>query len=214
LIFTPNAKSELNCISALSLPTPWRLQVDGPLPGTRNMKIDEALLRSQQDPFALPVLRLFQWKRPTVSYGRLQPPPPARVESVCRPTGGGWVHHGTDLSLSLAWRRHDPRFPPCLKTIYRTIHETVQNALSNKKIETELCLSPGTSTGSCFQNPVENDLLWQGKKILGGALRVTFWGRLYQGNLLWEEMGLRLEETVPCLIEAFTKTFFRYPAGN
>lgn len=205
-----------HCSSRLSAPVPWRLRIDGTLSGEENMRADEELLEEQKRPGAVPVLRFFRWKRPTLSYGRLQDPKQAeqkaklfQVEEVVRrPTGGGVVRHDKDLSLSLVWRRDHPGFPKCLKDIYRGIHETVQAALRKKGMETSLYVPVGRTPGEgiCFAEPVEDDLMWEGRKILGGALRVTGWGRLYQGNLLTDswEPGRTIDE----LRKAFELNFF------
>src|SRR5688500_5439117 len=120
------------CRPASTAPAAWRLRVDQPLSGHDNMRIDADLLEAQKEPGALPVLRLFRWAHPTLSYGRLQNGHEAcnmaqmlgASEAVRRPTGGGMVRHDKDLSLSLAWRRDHPSFPRCLKDVYRAVHET------------------------------------------------------------------------------------------
>jgi lipoate-protein ligase A len=181
------------------------------------MRIDGRLLEDQKDPTAVPVLRFFRWRGPTLSFGRLQNSEALRAlgfeaeEAVRRPTGGGAVLHGQDLSLSLVWRRDHPHFPKCLKNIYRGLHETVQQALQRRGMATILHQSPEdgkSSVGICFSEPVENDLTRNGQKILGGALRVTGWGRLYQGNILVEQLGLAWEALAEALAEEFEKTFF------
>jgi lipoyl(octanoyl) transferase len=177
--------------SAKSLP--WRVAVDGPLSGEVNMRRDAARLEELRAPNARPVLRFFEWERPTVTYGRLQSEEKARAygkacgteEVVRRPTGGGMVLHNKDLSFSLVWRRGEPLLPDAPKAVYRAVHELARRALSGCGIETEFyrSASRGGGEGVCFVEPVENDLMWNGTKVLGGALRVTAWGRLYQGNL-------------------------------
>jgi lipoate-protein ligase A len=188
------------------------------------MIIDENLLEEQREPSAVPVLRFFRWERPTISHGRLQDPrwveEAARqaeqaegraVDVVRRPTGGGTVRHDKDLSFSLAWRRNHATLPKCLKDAYRAIHEAARLALAAKGIKTEFYLPAAKPTdipGFCFTEPAEDDLMWNRKKILGGALRVTGWGRLYQGNLLTEPLGLSAEEAAKLLAISFEHNFF------
>lgn len=154
---------------------------------------DSQLLDTLRLASARPVLRFFRWWEPTVSYGRLQSEEAARsyavsqgVRSVVRrPTGGGMVLHRDDLSWSFLWRKGDPQFPCCLKDIYRAMHQAA--ALAFTKAGHPATFAPPASgqgrPGLCFQEPVENDLLFGGKKVCGGAIQVTAWGRLYQGNI-------------------------------
>ncbi len=213
-----------SCADRPGGPTPWALKVDGPRPGFENMEEDEKLLEAQKDPSALPVLRLFRWKTKTLTFGRLQDHHEAANRTMIlgarsmarRPTGGGTVLHDKDLSFSLAWRRDDPAFPPCLKNIYRGVHDTVRAALGELGRETSFYAgaksgASGEEAGLCFSEPVEDDLMWRGKKVLGGALRVTGWGRLYQGNLLWADMGLEEKPTEDAVRRAFEREFFKRP---
>lgn len=204
-----------------SAPVAWRLLVDGALSGRENMDADARSLEAQKSPDALPTLRFFLWARPTVSYGRLQDPAWAKslaspgVETVRRPTGGGAVRHDKDLSFSLAWRRDHPALPKCLKDVYRTIHRTVAGALAKRGVITSFYVKASTGAsapGVCFVEPAEDDLMWNGRKILGGALRVTGWGRLYQGNLLTAPAGLDVSETVRDIAAAFEEAFRSKPA--
>lgn len=203
-------------------PVSWRWRDDGPAGGLHNMEVDEALLEAQRDPAALPTLRVFLWSAKTLSFGRLQDRHQAANDTmilgaqamVRRPTGGGTVLHGHDLSFSLTWRRDHPAFPSCLKNIYRGIHETVRRGLSEAGVEASLHKASARSAAGkmCFEGaPAEDDLMLNGGKILGGALRVTGWGRLYQGNLLRQELGLGEAVTKAVLREAFEKEFFRRP---
>jgi lipoyl(octanoyl) transferase len=212
-----------DCASAPQGPIRWRLQVDGPLSGHDNMAVDENLLDAQKDPAALPVLRFFHWNIPTLTYGRLQSGHDAAnramieglSRAVRRPTGGGMVIHRDDLSLSLVWRRDHPALPSCLKNVYRSIHDTARTALAGLGVEATFHHreGPPPKPGMCFNEPAEDDLLWRGKKILGGAIRVTGWGRLYQGNLLWQGLGMNAETMKKTLIESFTRDFFKsYPS--
>jgi lipoate-protein ligase A len=238
-----------SCSADMRSPVDWRLRVDESLLGAENMRIDQELLDDQRRPGALPVLRFFRWKKPTLSYGRLQEPRwvsavvrsnpgPVRVlaaagrapdpgnvphvlemgndrlDVVRRPTGGGIVYHRKDLSLSLAWRRDHPAFPKCLKDIYRAVHKTVQTALKQRNIDAVLHQPTAGAKGEagfCFTEPAEDDLIWDGRKVLGGALRVTHWGRLYQGHLLTQPLGLDSETFIANLAAVFENYFFQRP---
>ena len=73
-----------------------------------NMAMDAALLGALRDGEAtMPIIRIYLWDRPSVSFGRLQSE--AAVEKyypnlprVRRPTGGRAVVHGEDLTITAA----------------------------------------------------------------------------------------------------------------
>ena len=73
-----------------------------------NMAVDAALLSElREGGQCLPIVRLYQWDRPSVSIGRLQPEEPVRrlypdLPCVRRPTGGRAVLHGEDLTITVA----------------------------------------------------------------------------------------------------------------
>lgn len=221
-----------SCSPVITEPAAWRLRVDGAQSGLENMAADAQLLEDQKSPDALPALRFFRWRNPTVSYGRLQNPewvktltksfhvgltssaPIQNMEIVQRPTGGGMVWHDQDLSFSLTWKRDHPSFPKCLKDVYRMIHQTVGDALNRRGIETSFHVKQSSAkpaAGICFVEPAEDDLMWKGKKILGGALRVTSWGRLYQGNLLVGPTGLDVSDAVQSIASVFETNFQTKP---
>ncbi|MBK8422607.1 MAG: lipoate--protein ligase family protein [Elusimicrobia bacterium] len=179
------------CSLGFKTPTPARLMMDGPLPGAESMAKDQALLDAAPHATA-PVVRFFRWKEPTVSFGRTQKEDDARVFAasvgvkvlVRRPTGGGMVLHDNDLSLSIAWRRGAAGFPTCIKNVYRVVHEALAEGLIAEGYAVSLYQpTPQRLPGQCFVEPVEADVMWEGKKVIGGALRVAAGGRLYQGDI-------------------------------
>ncbi len=182
------------CQSGLAPPTAWRLLLQGPLSAQENMRRDEQALEGQKSPTALPAVRLYRWARPAVSFGRLQQREAAEAvaaargtrEIVRRPTGGGVVYHDEDLSFSVAWRRDPPVLPSCVKTVYRQFHQALAEELSVRGFPATLQPSEGSrrgAPGACYEEFSEGDVLSDGKKWVGGALKIASWGRLYQGNL-------------------------------
>lgn len=160
------------------------------------MALDEALVRARPNAVTL---RFYRWTDgPAVTFGYAQfirevrralqeknfQGPYAR-----RPTGGGMVFHGEDLTFSLV-------FPGAGRPteIYQKFHAQVHAQL-NRLGETgkvfhqhlPACAyapSVNHTASACFSNPVENDLLSaSGAKILGGALRRFGQTVLYQGSL-------------------------------
>lgn len=205
-------------------PTAWTLIEQGPLLGEENMLRDREALESQRDPGALPVVRLYRWSEPTLSYGRLQSQETAQAMAaalgaravVQRPTGGGMVFHDSDLSFSVVWRRDHSGLPPCVKNVYRLFHEAIAHEFRAQGMDVLLHQVEGpkrTPPGACYQDFSQDDILWKGQKLVGGALRVTSWGRLYQGNFK-ELRVFPSKDWRHCLINAFTKNVFLQAPAN
>src|ERR1700722_14928864 len=89
-----------------------------------NMAIDEALLHAASEP----ILRVYRWIRPAVSFGYfgrfddVAEAWPGR-EMVRRWTGGGVVAHGEDITYTLIVPRGLPFFQNSARESYRLIHE-------------------------------------------------------------------------------------------
>ena len=92
--------------------TPWDLILDNDLDGASNMAIDAALLDEvEQSTKPRSIVRLYRWKRPTISLGRNQKIDSAVDTSFChehgvdivhRPTGGRAVLHDDELTYCVA----------------------------------------------------------------------------------------------------------------
>lgn len=211
------------CDVVTGLPTAWKLIQAGRLPGEENMRRDREALESQRDQRALPEVRLYRWAEPTLSYGRLQSKETAEAMAtalgaravVQRPTGGGMVFHESDLSFSVVWRRDQPGLPPCIKNVYRLFHEAIAGEFREKGMDVSLHPSDGlrrSLPGACYQEFSQDDILWRGQKLVGGALRVTSWGRLYQGNFKMPSLQDK-ENWEERIINAFASKVFLLPPG-
>jgi lipoyl(octanoyl) transferase len=151
-----------------------------------NMAIDEWLLRSATSP----VLRVYGWARPSVSFGyfmkyaEIARQWPGR-DLVRRWTGGGVVLHGTDLTYTLVVPRGgEPLLGMSAGESYRVIHELIASALG-----WELSPEAGAKVSeACFENPVQHDVLMGQQKVAGAAQRRTRFGLLHQGSI---ELGER-----------------------
>src|SRR5438105_1859795 len=102
------------------------------------MRVDADLLNDVERGTCSPTFRLFSFKEPTVSYGRLQklsdisPCVPAGWDVVQRPTGGGIVFHDGDLCVSLTWPDGRPPLPQRPQEQYRWIHAIILEVLSQE----------------------------------------------------------------------------------
>jgi lipoyl(octanoyl) transferase len=211
----------------------WKCE-KGPAAG--NMATDALLLERVAD-FGKPILRLYGWTEAAATFGYFQ-----KYEEIAaltslrplirRPTGGGLVPHDADWTYSLV-------FPPShswyeLKAVesYRRVHAWIQSAFLELSVKTELAPLPRQEVaGQCFVGAEQHDVLFQDKKIAGGAQRRNRHGLLIQGSIqppegvkreAWEKAfldfatrhwGVRWEEfkaTVPLSEEIERATTERY----
>ena len=155
---------------------------------SEQMDVDRFLLDRMGSAWSR-LLRIYRFSGPCITVGRThhQKLPSewqdfAREVAV-RPTGGGAVLHGDDLCFSLFLFPRplvSPRF------LYPLFHDWVGHFL--KGVAVDASLQSGTPVTPsprrvCFEEPVCGDLLWKSRKVMGGALRVTSKGILYQGSL-------------------------------
>lgn len=132
--------------------------------------------------------------------------------TVQRPTGGGVVlHTPKELAVSLVWPRGSGILPEDPRSAYTAIHKRFMTALmavagnglfgrsestelrtkSEQPVPYTLYAPERVDAGNCstkqfsvcFQEPVCNDVMRDGKKIIGGALRLTKYAILYQGSI-------------------------------
>ena len=156
------------------------------------MAVDELLVSN----FA-PCIRFFNWNmRPQATFGYIQKNVQAKAELenlginsfTRRMTGGGLVLLKEDLTFSLVFDLPS-RLQPNL--IYSALHGAIQEELDRAGFWASIYkgksdYKPQTSGGqvqNCFTNPVADDLMQNGEKVLGGALRRFDKRVLYQGSL-------------------------------
>ena len=156
--------------------------------GPMQMALDEVLLRQ----VSVPTLRIYKWKSPWVTFGYFQELKEVQrsfpsYPVVRRWTGGGIVSHGEeeDLTFSLMIPSGEKIASEAPTSFYSQLHgklaEWIQTQLP---VSVNLAVSDDVNPGpSCFQAPANDDLLIQGRKVLGGALRRSGGGLLYQGSL-------------------------------
>lgn len=162
---------------------------DRPRPAVEQMEIDHCLLERMGTGWNR-LLRTYRFSGFSVTVGRtfrMSIPPEWEILSpvvAVRPTGGGAVLHQDDFCLSLFV---SPR-PACSpRSFYPLIHGWIGKFLGSLSVNTmalkETPLPAAPLRGLCFDEPVCGDLLWKSRKVLGGALRITSKGILYQGSL-------------------------------
>lgn len=168
--------------------------------GYQNMAIDEALLSYAIDHKVGFIIRFYGWEKPTVSCGHFQPLKDlnsfirsenriSNFDLVRRPTGGGWVWHDKDFTLSLIISSKFFPLGRSYEDSYHRIHTLILNTLRASGVHADFYQSDSkeTSFHACFQQPVPNDIMFNKKKILGGAQLRRKGFLLYQGTLQWQE---------------------------
>ncbi len=175
---------------------------------TMNMAIDEALLEAAQTSS----IRFYRWNSPALSFGyfgKLADVAEYATERdlVRRWTGGGIVFHGEDLTYSVVIPAGDPVFGQSSMSIYENVHRALVNAFSGigKRAVVAGGVDPGgiaaamraavsASGYSCFANPMQADVMFNGRKIAGAAQRRTRAGLLHQGSIQNVDLGNGLAE--------------------
>ena len=182
--------------------------------GAFNMALDEVLLQGLS---ATPLLRIYRWVQPSVSFGYFEAWGPLAIEYpsrelVRRWTGGGVVEHGRDVTYSLLLPRAHALTNLAAGASYQVIHTLLLRAMHGLGC-TGVEVSDGSGSPAaaraCFAKPVRYDLLWNGRKISGAAQRRTRRGLLHQGSI--QNLGgfflgpERLAEVLPTVLTAEPK---------
>jgi lipoate-protein ligase A len=162
------------------------------LDGYENMQKDyENFLRVEEG--GGPFFRIYLWKKPVISLGFHQEPRDFPVDVVKRPTGGGALLHGWDISFSVVDAREMWGKSP--KKIYLRFMGLLKESLER------LGLSLGISNyeGSyreyfCIFQPTFGEITHRGKKLVACAMRMGKRGFLLHGSLFWTLDYLEAEQ--------------------
>ncbi len=162
----------------------------------RNMTDDEDLALRVRQGLSPAVLRIYGWNQPAISLGRRQDiedlPPELRRKGlpiVRRPTGGGaGGHNREELTYALRLPRAVLRDRMKLSEVPGWLHRQLMERLKDRELfsaDELVCVEENRTSSSplCFQSPVRGDLLYQGRKVAGSALRVWREGLLLQGSI-------------------------------
>jgi lipoate-protein ligase A len=180
----------------------------------RDRRLLEMVVRGET-PFAL---RFYLWSRPTVSYGLglgskalavLDPDTLSRdgVRVVERPTGGGLLYHGPDLSFGLAMKP----FPGA----HLRVAQAVARGLARLGVPARVAgRSPVRNRPRnllCFAAPSPGEVVVEGRKLAGLARRRTRGGLLFQGSVY---LYPGPEEILPYLRPGFSPAPGDWPATS
>ena len=173
-----------------------RLRVirDGALSGAENMAADASLLEAHH-PGDDPVLRLYRWSPPAVSYGYHQRADDFDAEAVerlgyglvRRPTGGRAILHADELTYAVVGDAGSALFGTSLHEAYASINSALLLFVRG------LGLSPDVSAGEslaaargavCFATAGRHEITVGGRKLIGSAQRRLAHGFLQHGSIL------------------------------
>ena len=191
-------------MTARVLPVWWDDAADGPT----NMAADE-LLADEAERHGGLVVRIYGWSMPTVSLGGFQRLADAEacdaiagLPIVRRPSGGGAIIHGTDLTYAAAVPKPHP-WGSTPQALYDAMHAAMAATLAEFGIAARLHLpsaaDPPADAFLCFSRRSPGDLVAAfpdgagadasttfGSKIMGSAQRRLGTAVLQHGSLLLE----------------------------
>lgn len=153
-----------------------------------NMALDEALATIERQP----VLRVYRWSQPSVTFGYFCDYAAVAADlhgrdHARRWTGGGIVEHGSDITLALVVPRIGAWATVSSSEFYCWLHRRVATAVTSTHtsplVMARLVGRPAAPGGTCFTSPVTSDLMADGTKVVGGAIRRTRDVMLYQGSI-------------------------------
>jgi lipoate-protein ligase A len=152
-----------------------RVLRDEPAPAAWNMAVDEALLTAAD----VPTLRLYGFRPHAVSLGYFQrcadfADLPHGTPIVRRLTGGGAIHHGDEITFSLALPAE--LLPRDVAASYRVLHDAALGALASIGVPGERVADGDAQAARpaerwCFRIPGRDDVVSAAGKLLGSAQR-------------------------------------------
>jgi lipoyl(octanoyl) transferase len=177
----------------------WKLILDGPMDGTRNMAIDAALLEEiEASETPRTVVRFYSWQTPTISLGRNQKIEKAvdvdyctanGIDIVHRPTGGRAVLHDDELTYAVISSDSDS-FGDTIYGNYKRVSQALclgYNRLGVPAVlapeSRKLAPLPNDADPPCFLSPSRYELMVEGRKIAGSAQRRVRRGFLQHGSM-------------------------------
>jgi lipoyl(octanoyl) transferase len=173
----------------------WRLILDAPADGPRNMAVDEAILEAVGQERVPPTLRLYRWDPPCLSLGYSQSAKDINLGAlsregwgiVRRPTGGRAILHTDELTYAVIAPLTEPRVTGSVLESYRRLSQALLDALHRLDLpavaQEEYSSQSSTSEPVCFEHPSNYEITVNGKKLVGSAQARQRWGVLQHGTL-------------------------------
>jgi lipoate-protein ligase A len=185
---------------------PWRFLNTGVRTGDYNMALDAAIVQSGL--CAEPTLRVFQWEPYCISLGYHQNAEEIDLEKckttgyevARRPTGGRAILHAQELTYSAIIPAMHPWFKILPLDLYRRLSEAIAAGL--RYLGANVGFAPGEKLQidgrplrmACFASAARNELLSEGKKLVGSAQRRFRQGTLQHGSILLDDAHASLPD--------------------
>jgi lipoate-protein ligase A len=182
----------------------WRFLDTGFEAGDYNMALDFAMVAGGF--CELPTLRVFRWRPYCISLGYHQKEEEidlaacrlAGVDVARRPTAGRAIFHAEELTYSVVIPKRHAWYEMLPLDFYRRISEALARSLQILGVDAQF--APGERLHhdgkplrlSCFASAARNEILAQGKKVIGSAQRRFRDGVLQHGSILLREGHERL----------------------
>ncbi len=174
----------------------WRLIESEYLDAYTNMAIDEAIFTMREKLNLPATLRFYGWKPAAISIGYFQKIEDPSLEKykrqkltiVRRFTGGGAILHRREITYALACSTNEvPTFRDIIKT-QKLIHEAIILGLHNLGINAELERKEIKKPDPyfCFVIPSKDDIIENGRKIVGSAQRRKSKAFFQHGSILMD----------------------------
>lgn len=181
----------------------WRLIRSGHISASRNMAIDEAMMRHVVRS-KVPVLRLYGWEPAAISVGYFQDVEKEVDSAACeslgidvvrRLTGGRAILHDVEVTYSLAIPDDHPLIPRSVTESYRIISEGLVRGFERLGIQAEMTTYKKTrgvkssargrtsQSPACFDAPSWYETTVEGKKVVGSAQVRKFGALLQHGSV-------------------------------
>ena len=179
----------------------WRLLVTAPLSGAVNMACDEVLGECVLNGSSAPVIRFFQWRPHTISFGYSQrianevdveKVSDAGIGIVRRITGGRAVLHADEITYSVICREDDPIASGGITATYTRISEGLTVGIRALGVDAELAhasdanvpLRDREATMPCFGSTARAEIVVDGKKLVGSAQHRMHGLMIQHGSIL------------------------------
>jgi lipoate-protein ligase A len=160
------------------------------------MALDHALAEAVWAGRRPPTLRLYGWRAPAVTVGRLQRTA-GRTGGrpgghLCGPwpvvrrwTGGRAVYHQDELTLSLCLPAGHPWIARTVPATYRNVAAPLLTALADLglSLDPDTALEKGSDGFGCFASPTALEAAVGGRKVMALAQRIGPGGLLAQASL-------------------------------
>ncbi|MGM0439719.1 MAG: lipoyl protein ligase domain-containing protein [Chlamydiota bacterium] len=172
----------------------WEIIDSGRQPAQTNMDLDAKLLTSLS-PKSPPILHLYDWESPSLTYGHFSKPHKMLkaeglkkygLSTARRPTGGGVIFHLADLAFSILVPSDNPYFSITPLQNYAFVNNIVIEAIAlTTGLQGHLQEDDDTPHRPtyCMIAPTKYDVIMEGKKVAGAAQRNTKAGFLHQGSI-------------------------------